>query len=147
MTGGTITDNTNWYYGAGVHLTRNNSKFIMKGGFITNNTAYCGGGVGLLDDCKFTMEGGTISGNTATAMGGGVGHSGVAVLPGYPLSNGLFTMIGGNIKNNEAPVYKNLSVGTRDRALYGGTHSGPIIREGCYGTDKNLPVAGYEPTD
>ena len=60
--------------------------FVMRGGEISNNTAYTGGGV--FNRGVFTMSDGEISGNTSSNPGGGV----------YTV--GTFNMSGGEISGN-----------------------------------------------
>ena len=64
--------------GGGVYVEGENApgqtapgRFTMKGGTITGNSGYLGGGVMINDAGIFTMTGGTISGNSAE-YGGGV---------------------------------------------------------------------------
>ena len=79
--GATITGNT----GGGVEIRW--GTFEMKGGTISGNTAFDGGGVYYCG--TFEMKGGSISGNTASNNGGGV-WSDVST----------FDMSGGTISNN-----------------------------------------------
>jgi parallel beta-helix repeat protein len=81
-----ITGNISSSSGGGVYVS-SNSTFTMKGGIISHNKGYSGGGV--YADGRFTMEDGTISDNTAS-YGGGV------------IAGGKFTMEGGTISDNTA---------------------------------------------
>ncbi|HKL98908.1 MAG TPA: hypothetical protein VJZ06_03240 [Mobilitalea sp.] len=65
MYGGSISHNAN----EGIS-NRESGTFIMKGGNITANTSFVGGGIG--NRGKFIMEGGIIKDNTASYAGNGV---------------------------------------------------------------------------
>ena len=95
MTGGTITGNdTN--FGGGVLLSGNSSKFLMSGGTISNNTAYVMGGGVHVNGSTFEMTGGTITGNTADVNGGGVYVTGYTTLIGVTIT-GNTAIDGGGI--------------------------------------------------
>jgi hypothetical protein len=76
--------------GGGVHM-ETGGVFLMKGGFICDNTAKMhGGGVNLQDDSVFTLEDGHIDRNTAGDQG-----SAIAAL-------GELTITGGNVRYNHS---------------------------------------------
>ncbi len=75
-------------YGGGV--TVYNGNFIMNGGSISNNQAYCGGGVFIYQNGTFEMNDGSITNNSST-YGGGVNNM-----------FGKFTMNDGEISENTA---------------------------------------------
>jgi hypothetical protein len=75
-------------YGGGVNILNTKGKFTMKGGTISNNDTFFGGGVHV-GEGTFTMEHGTISANKSQGAGGGV-H----------VNAGTFIMNGGTISNN-----------------------------------------------
>ncbi|MDR1468928.1 MAG: hypothetical protein LBT00_06510 [Spirochaetaceae bacterium] len=135
-------------YGGGVYISSGSGhEFLMDGGTIrdnsaTNTSSYGGGGVCTLSG-KFTMTGGEIKSNTASAYGGGVyidrgstfvltgsgvitenianhsfhGGGGVAVI------SGTFTMTGGEISLNQAPVVDGTNGGRG-----GGLWTGDVIK-------------------
>lgn len=118
LTGGQITGNRAGS-GAGVLVTGANSRFIMNGGFISQNTASSGGaGVGVFtqEDGAFVMNGGTILRNASDNAGGGV------------YSEGGITINGGVITENSAVygggVYLN---GKRDSAVCNAQFNGGVI--------------------
>ncbi|GBU28754.1 hypothetical protein R84B8_02316 [Treponema sp. R8-4-B8] len=119
-----ITDNTNnsatEMTGGGVYVA-NGGNFTMNNGNITNNSADNGGGIVVSNGGQFTMNGGTINLNNAdSGLGGGVyvnggtfnmSSSGSAELyhntakyggSVYVANGGIFTMSGGEIKENTA---------------------------------------------
>ena len=74
MDGESIIDGNTAKYGGAVHLTGNGSRFLMKNGTITNNTATSreGGAIWATNYGGVTIEKGTISGNTAKTDGGAI---------------------------------------------------------------------------
>ncbi|MCL2610177.1 MAG: S-layer homology domain-containing protein [Defluviitaleaceae bacterium] len=116
MNNGTISNNTARRSGGGINIHAGGT-INMHGGKILDNRAYAnnantgidaargGGGVFLTDTASiFTMTGGTIAGNTAP-RGGGV-----------RVANGVFTINGGEIRDNNATVAEGggvfLNIGT-----------------------------------
>ena len=104
--------------GGGVNVS---GIFIMHGGTITDNVAYCyGGGVYVSDTGTFTMYEGTINGNSITGTtyfncGGGIYINGTFIMHdgkvrenaaeiggGVYLNQGVFSMHGGTINGNTA---------------------------------------------
>ena len=75
--------------------------FIMRGGTISNNQWFNGGGVEARDGGTFRMYGGIISGNTGIFVGGGVNIFG---------AGSSFTMNGGTITGNTSPIGANVNV-------------------------------------
>ncbi|MDE7291314.1 MAG: right-handed parallel beta-helix repeat-containing protein [Treponemataceae bacterium] len=117
MTGGAITGNRTYFYGAGVKISY--GTFEMSGGIISGNDGGSYGGgvdVGTNSGCKFTMSGGEISGNRAQL------GAGISVSKG--LYTGTFEMSGGTISENQ-------SYGTGDDAGGGGVYvSGKFTMSG-----------------
>lgn len=90
MNGGSISENTCDYEGAGVY---NIGSFTMNGGTISKNT--CNDkGAGVYNEGSFTMNGGSILKNKSQ-KGGGVCNTGY----------GTFIMNNGSIDNNNANFY------------------------------------------
>ena len=74
----------------------NGSQFKMSGGQITDNKAYCGGGIAVMyKDSRAQISGGSISKNIATGEKGQGG--------GIYVSAGTVTMTAGIIEDNSAP--------------------------------------------
>ena len=94
MNGGSISNNQA-YCGGGVFIYQNGT-FEMNDGSITNNSSTYGGGVNNMFG-KFTMNDGEISENTASGNGGGVYTSKNNSAAEY-----VFIMNGGSISNNTA---------------------------------------------
>ena len=133
----TVDDDANGH-GGGVCVY--GLSFDMKGGTISGNTAYDGGGVYTGSDSQsFTMTGGEISGNTAIATGGGVSNTADA-----------FTVSGGKISGNTAQkgggVYAS-SLPTNPFTLSGGeisnnTAVGIDIKPGVIGSEEMPGMGG-----
>jgi hypothetical protein len=130
----------NWVYdsgGGGVYVT-GSSTFTMKGGEISGNTAYLGGGVDIGrfgSSGTFIMEGGKISGNTASSSGNGGGV--------YVTSNSTFTMKGGEISGNTA--YAGGGVCNGDNGTFtktGGTIYGDTDTTHMAGSTENTAASG-----
>ncbi len=108
MSGGEISNNSNWLnYGSGIFLMYGSS-FIMNGGTIENNKQlngygnYYGGGVCVYEnESSFTMNGGAIKNNgefvQSAASSSGCKGGGVCV---YGTAN--FTMENGIVSHNKA---------------------------------------------
>ena len=113
MHGGTITDNTSEGQGGGVAIYH--GTFDMYGGTIYYNTAYSGGGgVFVVDNGTFAMQGGTISDNISEENGGAVNVN----------NDGTFTMHGGDIMDNTAQSGGGVHVSSDGTfGMYGGTIS------------------------
>ena len=81
MSGGTIQNNTGAEAGGGVNIEYSNSRFVMNGGYIINNTNPTGtndhpcGGVRIGNSAHFTMTAGEISGNTSRSDMYGPAHN------------------------------------------------------------------------
>ena len=95
MRGGTISSNRSVNgYGGGIRIYTDMedepSRFDLRAGTITGNSAYSGGGIANFPNSIFRQFGGTVSNNTAMA-GGGVLNN-----------DGEYTMTGGTIAGNSA---------------------------------------------
>ena len=91
MKGGEVSGNRAWS-GGGVNISVGGGaagSFTMNGGTISSNVAYRGGGVSVTGN--FIMRGGTIKDNRGQGDGGGVA-----------LNGGTFTMYDGEISGNTA---------------------------------------------
>jgi len=105
----TINDNHSMSTGGGVRL-RGGSRFVMRGGYITNNRAGRNGGGGVYmsragDDVEFIMYAGTISGNDVRNRIAGT--AGQRSGGGLFINDGTFELRGPGIKtisNNTAQV-------------------------------------------
>ena len=93
MKGGTISNCTAWG-GGGVYSC---GSFTMKGGTITDCTAINGGGV--FNSGSFTMKGGTITDCTAT-NGGGVYNYSLFAMNGGTITGCTATQYGGGVYNH-----------------------------------------------
>jgi len=99
--------------GGGLHVE---GTFIMKGGEISNNNSYSGGGVSVGSSGTLTMTGGKIFNNNASGRSGRDGGGGVYV-------QGSFTMDNGEIFNNSvtSSVSANVYSGGGGGVLVNGT--------------------------
>jgi hypothetical protein len=103
----------------------------MKGGTISGNTAYNGGGVELTTGGTFTMEGGVISGNAAGDGGEG---------------GGVYVSSGGNFTKTGGIIYGAYSTGTipEDPALQNTASVGPAVFVAPLGGKVRNTTAGEE---
>jgi len=117
MDGGVIRDNTGRFgggvrvgaAGTGIPTLAASPSMHMSGGEIYDNTALFGGGVNL-EWGLFTMTAGTIRNNTITSLGnpGTVAENTIDWRRGgggvFVQNNGIFTMAGGIIQDNQSPT-------------------------------------------
>ena len=158
MYGGEITGNDTeptlvedkTYFGGGV-VVDIGATFTMKGGTISNNNAYSGGGVCLLGDSSsatttFTMEGGTITGNTTTGGGGGgvyLGTNTAFNMSGDAAVSG--NTIGGScgggvyVPTNSSFAMSGDATVSGNSAKYGG---GVYVAGGTFNMSKNAAISG-----
>ncbi|MCL2804816.1 MAG: hypothetical protein FWD26_02640 [Treponema sp.] len=111
MNGGYILDNkwdgnfvyTDFSAGGGVYV--DNGIFVMNGGQIHTNSAYCGGGVYIHFLGKFTMKDGLIAANRSELYGGGVYNYGTFIMDGGSISgNTSFERGGGVFTSNDINI-------------------------------------------
>ena len=138
LNGGNITGNYSGVYGGGVYVGGVNGTLVMNGGSISNNYAAKTGG-GILVNGTFLMNNGNISGNTSVSSGGGVYNLGKFTMKNGEISgnrtntsekggggvtvntqNAKFTMVGGRITGNSAPLGSGVLVKNSNFEVSGG---------------------------
>ena len=105
--GAKIIDNRSISDGHGAGVSVGPGKFIMNGGEISRNKAFCnyalGGGVYIKNSGTFIMAGGKISGNSTFGTSWYMGTAlfeGTSLGGGVYVDHGTFTMTGGEISGN-----------------------------------------------
>lgn len=153
MKGGLIVDNnaagTSAVNGGGVYVQ--GGTFLMSGGEIGRNAAYCGGGIYAVDGerhpARVLLSGGTVEGNTAQFIGGGAYVQGEVTLEGGSVV-GNAALYGGGVYNgagalevNSGSIARNFAMSTQyaGGGVYIGSqgsllgNGGTIEQNGCEG--------------